>query len=134
MPPELDAAVELVRHDLNAEPRLPFPSDTFDAVTMLAVFEHLPPRVLRSVLPEIRRVLRPGGAYVMTTPARWTPAILDLLVKLRMLSHHEIDEHQGAYGHSEIRSLLQEAGFGEEAIRLGYFEFFMNNWATATKQ
>jgi SAM-dependent methyltransferase len=133
LPDEFDGGIELVRHDLNLDPRLPFPSDSFDAVTMLAVFEHLPPRVLRSVLKEVRRVLRPGGVYVMTTPARWTPKVLDLLVRVKMLSQHEIDEHKGAYGHDEIRALLREAGFADAEIRLGYFEAFMNNWATVTK-
>jgi len=45
---------------------LPFADDTFDYVSSIEVIEHLsePEQYLR----EIRRVLRPGGAAVITTP------------------------------------------------------------------
>ncbi|HEY6395036.1 MAG TPA: class I SAM-dependent methyltransferase, partial [Candidatus Binataceae bacterium] len=47
---------------------LPFRSEKFDVVLMLEVIEHLPdiPHALR----EIARVLKPGGAAIITTPNR----------------------------------------------------------------
>ncbi len=46
--------------------RLPFPEASFDAIVSFETIEHLPdiPRYLE----EIRRVLRPGGAFVVSTP------------------------------------------------------------------
>ncbi len=41
--------------------RLPFGSESFDAVAAVEVVEHLPARAVDEVLVEARRVLRPGG-------------------------------------------------------------------------
>ena len=59
--------VEPLRADLAA---LPLPDAAFDVVVSLQVIEHLPdvPRYLS----ELRRVLRPGGELVLTTPNRLT--------------------------------------------------------------
>jgi SAM-dependent methyltransferase len=55
--------LELKQGDLRSAA---FPANQFDAVTMSHVVEHLPDPV--SVLQEIRRILKPGGQLVMTTP------------------------------------------------------------------
>lgn len=48
---------------------IPFPDDTFDYVIMTEVLEHLDDEVLMATLPEVRRVLKPGGKFVGTVPA-----------------------------------------------------------------
>lgn len=60
-----------VVHDLNREPRLPFPDDEFDAVICTVSVEYLvrPFEVFR----EVARVLRPGGRFVVTFSNRWFP-------------------------------------------------------------
>jgi len=50
--------------------RLPFPDQKFDAVIMSEVLEHLEPEVLNGTLHEVWRVLRPGGRFIGTVPAR----------------------------------------------------------------
>src|SRR5687767_13741837 len=47
--------------------RLPFPSAYFDRVLMFDVVEHLFPWELDQSLAEIRRVLKPGGAFIVHT-------------------------------------------------------------------
>jgi ubiquinone/menaquinone biosynthesis C-methylase UbiE len=43
---------------------MPFADAQFDAVTCIYLFHELPPRVRRTVVGEIRRVLRPGGTVI----------------------------------------------------------------------
>jgi SAM-dependent methyltransferase len=128
-----DAGVKLVAHDIAGSSGLPFETAFFDVVTMLAVFEHIEASALRRLLQEIRRVLRPGGMFVMTTPARWTEEVLKVMSSLKLVSHEEIGEHKAQYSGSEIVSALVASGFDRAQIHHGTFELGMNLWAVAQK-
>lgn len=123
----------LLRHEVGGDLPLPFPDAHFDAVTMLAVFEHIPVPALEPLLTDVRRVLRVGGVLVITTPAAWTDPILRALAALRLVSREEVEEHQGAYGHDQIRDYLVAAGFRSSDLRFGAFELGMNLWTRATR-
>jgi 2-polyprenyl-3-methyl-5-hydroxy-6-metoxy-1,4-benzoquinol methylase len=125
--------IKLLNYDLETRSDLSFDDGSFDVVTMLAVFEHIEKTKLKLLLMEIYRVLKPGGVYILTTPAAWTDPVLRALAKLRLISSIEVEEHKDAYSHSKISSELTAAGFKEEQIELGYFELWMNNWALAGK-
>lgn len=60
-----------VVHDLNADPRLPFPDRHVDLVLCALSIEYLaePEAVLR----DVRRVLVPGGRCVISFSERWFP-------------------------------------------------------------
>jgi SAM-dependent methyltransferase len=47
---------------------IPFADNTFDAVVVSEVLEHLTPEVMYRALQEIRRVLIPGGQIIGTVP------------------------------------------------------------------
>jgi 2-polyprenyl-3-methyl-5-hydroxy-6-metoxy-1,4-benzoquinol methylase len=123
----------IINHDIEQEDIFPFENEHFDIVTMLAVFEHVEPKKLLNILNEIYRILKPGGMYIMTTPAVWTDNLLRLMAILRLVSPVEIKEHKDAYSPSRIHSMLREANFQREKLRFGYFEMLMNIWVTATK-
>lgn len=125
--------INLINHDNETENKLPFENDFFDVITMLAVFEHIEPAQLPILLAEIRRILKPGGVYVLTTPAVWTDGLLRFLAKLHLVSPTEIEEHKDAYNFKKIANFLNKGGFSTEKMKFGYFELFMNIWATATK-
>lgn len=119
--------------DIETVDRLPFDDGDFDIVTMLAVFEHIDPQRLVHLMAEIKRVLKPGGLCILTTPAAWTDAVLRTLAALRLVDPVMIDEHKDAYSHAKIAAILERAGFVRDELRFGYFEIFMNVWATARK-
>jgi SAM-dependent methyltransferase len=56
---------------------LPFPDRSFDVVMSFDVFEHIPDSDAH--LDEVWRLLRPGGAYLMQTPNRWTNTIFETI-------------------------------------------------------
>ncbi len=60
-----------VVHDLNLDPSLPFPDQTFDVVLNALSVEYLtrPNRVFR----EVGRVLKPGGLFLVAFSNRWFP-------------------------------------------------------------
>lgn len=112
---------------------IPFNENFFDVITMLAVFEHIDPLKLQGVINEIHRALKPGGLFIMTTPAPWSDLILKIMAKLKLVSPEEIYDHKDIYTVGKISSILQKGGFNENNIRSGYFEFGLNIWATAKK-
>ncbi len=122
----------LFRRDIIDKP-LPFSANFFDAVTLLAVVEHVPEDSVVTLFSEIFRVLEPGGAFVLTTPASRTSPILKLFAFFHLVSPAEIAEHQKLYSQSELCDKLQLGGFSSENIKAGSFEIGVNNWVFARK-
>lgn len=59
-------------HDLNLDPRLPLPDQAFDAAICTVSVEYLTKPA--EVFSEVRRVLRPGGRFVVAFSNRWFPS------------------------------------------------------------
>ena len=125
--------VQLVQQDVTRDPVLRLESDRFDAVTMLAVVEHIPLRIAAQVISEVHRTLKPGGVFILTTPAAWTDPILRTLACLGLVSAEEIDEHQSLFTRKSLFNLLAKDAFQPNNIRVGIFELGMNLWARAVK-
>lgn len=128
------AGVTLIGRDMETNLHLPFPDASADAVTMLAVFEHIENNKLVELVREIHRVLKPGGAYIITTPASWADPILKILCRLHLVSQVELDEHEKTYTRAGVADVLARGGFRPEDIETGSFEFGMNLWARAVRR
>lgn len=94
---------------------LPFRDAAFDAVVCLDVLEHVPDEA--GVIAEVWRVLRPGGAFILSVPHRGLLACLDsinLLPGLHDLTEvapgRDVTPEQGDihrhYSVAELRGLL----------------------------
>ena len=57
--------------DINVDPGLPYADDSFDTVICTASVEYLIQPV--AVFEQVRRVLKPGGQFVLTFSDRWFP-------------------------------------------------------------
>jgi 2-polyprenyl-6-hydroxyphenyl methylase/3-demethylubiquinone-9 3-methyltransferase len=113
----LAEAIDLDRVRASAR-RLPFGAASFDRVMAVEVFEHLAPRAVDQVCDEVRRVLRPGGTFVIVDKnlCSWNagrPWLPNAAVKW-------IDERRGLWMYSR-RENVRERWFrpGELSRRLG---------------
>jgi 2-polyprenyl-3-methyl-5-hydroxy-6-metoxy-1,4-benzoquinol methylase len=77
-----------------------FPDDVsangqFDAITMLAVFEHLDDAAQRKAAAACAVMLRPGGRVVLTVPEPAVDPIVHFLARLGIVAGMAIHEHHG---------------------------------------
>ncbi|HEY6958345.1 MAG TPA: class I SAM-dependent methyltransferase [Candidatus Limnocylindria bacterium] len=87
----------------DGDPRLQrgrFPDDLralgpFDAITMLAVFEHFPESERAAVVAACWKLLRPGGRVIVTVPAPVVDRIVDVLRALHLVHGMDIEAHHG---------------------------------------
>lgn len=119
--------ITFVRHDL--ETVLPLQDSTADAVTSLAVVEHLNNRELHA--REARRILKTGGVFLATTPAPKGKYVLELLAFLKFIDRDEIHDHKIYLGKKDLEMLCAEAGFSE--CKVIPFEFGFNHLVVAKK-
>lgn len=107
---------------------LPFESNSFNVVTLLAVLEHL--SYPEDILGEINRVLKPGGVLVGTVPSKIAQPVLEFLsYRLGIINPKEISDHKCYYDKDSVTAILQRSGF----ISIGhkYFQLGMNNFFVA---
>jgi 2-polyprenyl-3-methyl-5-hydroxy-6-metoxy-1,4-benzoquinol methylase len=108
--------VTVVQDDIRA-PALP--PGSFDVVLCTEVIEHIVES--RAALAGMRRLLRPGGALVLSTPQRWSPlevcskvAFLPGVISLVRLVYREPilpTGHVNLMTAGEMRRQLEETGF-----------------------
>ncbi len=125
--------INFINHDLEHNNQLTLESNNFDVVTMLAVFEHIEPAKIVSLLNEINRVLKVGGVFIITTPNILADKLLRIMAKLRLVSPVEIEEHKDAYNFSKITYLFEKSNFNVNNLKLGYFKMFLNIWCSIKK-
>ena len=91
--------------ELEPDAPLPFDDGTFDLVLCAETIEHV--RDVQLLLSEVRRVLRPGGVFAVTTPAN-----LPLGRRPNPLS-----PHLRFFTRRSLGRLLRELGFEVESLR-----------------
>src|SRR3989344_790792 len=91
--------------------RQPFPSESFDSVTTMMAFHHFSNRP--AILGEVKRVLKPGGSYVVADVVADVVATSDFQKKF----WNFLERLTGVRGHTEhfteadLASLAAGAGF-----------------------
>lgn len=126
--------LRITHSNLEQDP-LPFASESFDLVIFTEVLEHIAVTDPGVVLMEIRRVLRPGGRMLLSTP---NVANLSNVVALIQgenvfwppeIFYGSVDRHNREYTPVELIQLIEKAGFAHHA--LGYLNTW-SNWHHVT--
>lgn len=92
--------------------RLPFADDTFDVVAAFDVIEHCDPEA--QALAEVRRVLRPGGRFLLSVPAyAWAWSDFDVA-----------NGHHRRYTRRRLVEALAGAGFVVDRATYGFAAVF----------
>ncbi len=103
--------------------KLPLPDDSFDIVTLIAVYEHLG-RAQEAVARESFRILRKGGCAILTVPGGRVDAILGLLRKLRLLDGMSVEQHDN-FESAHTPDFFIKSGF--KLKKWTKFQFGLNN-------
>jgi SAM-dependent methyltransferase len=106
-----------------------FPADLpdnrpFDAITMLAVLEHIPAPMQTQLAQNCYRVLRSKGRLIITVPSPATDKVLEMLQSLRLIHGMSLEQHYG-YDVAQTPGLFTSSGF--HMIRSRKFQFGFNN-------
>ena len=112
-----------------------FPDDLpvtgpFDAITMLAVLEHVPEPAKPAWPSACHRLLAVDGRVVLTVPSPRIDAILAVLRFFRLVDGMALEEHHG-FNPSVVKPLFESAGF-RLAIHKK-FQLGLNNLFVFTK-
>lgn len=117
-------------HILSDAENLPFKDGSFDAVFMVAALHHLPNP--EAALREVKRVLRPGGVFVVgTEPNTWQhktiypvgnfflKLVFRLLGKENKAIEHvsEADQETEGFSGDELIKMFSDAGFSHWELK-----------------
>ncbi len=93
---------------------IPFPDDSFDLVLSSFMLHHLPDDLKRNGLAEIRRVLKPGGRFLVVDLTVHGDSFVGHVMTL--IGHGERGQA------SELRAIVDDAGFAEVEILKSRFK------------
>lgn len=96
----------------------------FDAITMLAVLEHIPPTEQARLADACDEVLRPGGRIVITVPSPRVDDILHVLLRLRLIQGMSAHEHYG-FRPADTIGVFPPPRY--RVLRRARFQFGLNN-------
>ncbi|MBL8113909.1 MAG: class I SAM-dependent methyltransferase [Acidobacteria bacterium] len=114
-------AFDAVSHDVEKSP-LPFDEATFDGVVFTEVLEHIATRDPVWILSELRRVLKPGGVVLFSTPNVCNLSNVIALLRGRNIFwkreqfYGSVDRHNREFTVDEVEEVFAAAGFERRAL------------------
>jgi SAM-dependent methyltransferase len=98
--------------------------ETFDAITMLAVLEHIPSEAQRNLAEDCWALLGDNGRVICTVPSPRVDSLIHLGKRLRVLDGMQEHEHYG-FDPSQTVQLFEDRGFALR--RAQRFQLGLNN-------
>jgi SAM-dependent methyltransferase len=132
--PELANLEKFTFHEGTIEETLlTLTAQTFDAVLLISVLEHL--RDPLFVIEAVRGLLSPSGVLLINVPTWRGKAFLEFSAfRLGLSPKVEMDDHKMYYDKRDLWPLLVRAGFKPSLIKLRYHKFGLNLFAVARRE
>lgn len=96
----------------------------YDAITLLAVLEHIPTHLQIELANNCFKHLKPGGRVIITVPSPQVDFILSVLTTLKFIDGMSLEEHYG-YDPKQTIHLFTSPQF--KLIRKQRFQLGLNN-------
>lgn len=107
------------------------PEHSLDLIMLVSVLEHLWEPL--QALTQIRRLLRPGGTFLVNVPSWRGRHYLEFSAfKLGLSPAAEMDDHKTYYDVRDLWPLLVRAGFLPSGIKCFSHKFGLNTFAACT--
>jgi SAM-dependent methyltransferase len=108
-------------------------TQTFDAVLLISVLEHLSDPFL--VIQSVGGLLKPSGVLLINVPTWRGKNFLEFSAfRLGLSPKIEMDDHKMYYDKRDLWPLLVRAGFKPSLIKLRYHKFGLNLFAVAQRE
>ena len=123
--PTLPALVETQTYTLvpGYFPKDCLPGIQYNAITMLAVLEHIPEAEQKALADNCLKYLAPNGRVIITVPSPIVDDILDVLLKLKLIDGMSLEEHYGF----EVENTEQIFKTGFRLLHKSKFQLGVNN-------
>jgi len=84
----------------------------YDVIMALAVFEHIKPLQLRSLLESLHRFSHDNTIIIGTVPSRRSRRVLEVLsYKLKLIDRSQIEDHKVYYDDLWMREIVDDTGW-----------------------
>jgi len=106
---------------------MPRRNERWDAITMLAVLEHVSPNEQANLVTACADLLRDGGRVILTVPSPAVDHILSLLQTLRLIDGMSLEQHFG-FDPQDTKTLFRPPAFrlcGHLRFQLGLNHLFI---------
>jgi SAM-dependent methyltransferase len=132
--PELTGRDKFTFHEgAIEETLLKLQAETFDAVLLISVLEHL--RDPLFVIEAVRGMLKPAGTLLINVPTWRGKSLLEFSAfRLGLSPKVEMDDHKMYYDKRDLWPLLVRAGFKPSLIKLRYHKFGLNLFAVVRRE
>jgi SAM-dependent methyltransferase len=114
-----------VTYDVYDGLRLPYPDESFDALFTICVMHHVPIEQWGAFVEEGRRVLRPGGTFIIFEHNKLNPVVRWVVSRI------PIDRNAVLLTSHRTRKLMQDAGLRN--VRCKHILFFPSDRAILRK-
>ncbi len=103
------------------------PGNDWDAITMLAVLEHLEPCCRSRIADYCYELLKPGGIVIVTVPSPSSDIVLGLMRKFRLIDGMSLEQHS-SFSPKDTLDIFAPPNYvlcSRKAFQLGFNNIFV---------